>query len=355
MSPHFTSIKKVTINDVAREAGVSIKTVSRVVNGEAAVRANTRTHVQAVIDRLGYQPDISARRMGGHRTFQIGLIYLRVRSLYFLDVQQGLLDMCRQRHYGVTLCPIEMDEEHVSELVEQSFQRLRPDGVVLTPPFSGSAQLQESLKQWGIPFACIAPPSTHDHPISVFSRDRSAAKTLTEYLIELGHRDIALVAGHPDHSASHEREAGVIDALTEAGLTLPKRLRVQGFFQFQDGVDASEQLLSLSKRPTAIICANDAMAAGVLHSAIRKHVRVPEDLSITGFDDADTARQTLPQLTTIAQPVQEMAHEAGRLLLNHLSDSKAEISPVGFDCQLIVRDSTGPCTDPVKKKRAPKT
>jgi len=345
MNSPITKIKQATIVDVAREAGVSIKTVSRVVNREPAVREKTRAAVQAVIDRLAYQPNISARRMGGHRTFQITLVYLRASALYFLDVQYGLLDICKEHDYGVTLCPIDLENGTALAAIKNSFRRLKSDGLVLTPPFSDMPDVRALLREENIPFACIAPPRAHDHPIAAFSRDRLAAAEMTRHLINLGHPRTALVAGHPDHSASQQREEGVLEALDEAGLTLPKQLRVQGFFDFPDGIEAGEALLSIKPRPTAIFCANDVMAAGVLHTALRRGLRIPEDLSITGFDDSDTARQTLPQLSTVRQPVYEMAREAGRLLLTRLSDPKADLGPTGFECTLVIRDSTGPCPD----------
>lgn len=329
-----------TITDVAREAGVSIKTVSRVVNREPAVNEKTREKVQTVIDRLGYTPNVSARRMGGQRSFQLSLLYLDASALYFIDIQRGVLETCKQHGYGLTLCPAAGDAASAITELQSAFRRLRPDGVILTPPFSDLPEIAAFLDQEQVPSVVISPPREAGNRWAVHANDQEASCAMTEYLIGLGHRRIGFIAGHPDHNASHEREAGFTDALAKHRLSFPKALRAQGYFDFDDGREAALKLLKLKERPTAIFCCNDGMAFGALHAARELGISVPEELSISGFDDTAAAGQFIPPLSTIRQPTQAMAHAAGLLLLDRLAGNAPPEAPTCLDCELIIRDST---------------
>lgn len=331
-----------TINHVAALAGVSIKTVSRVVNNEAGVRPSTREKVEAAIHKLKYQPRLSARGLAGNRSYLVGLLYDNPSPQYVIDVQTGILATCRPNGYDLLIHPcdhrsLELPGELVA-LVGQS----RIDGLILTPPLSDMRTVTDTLDRLNFPYARIAPIVHGENSPCVYCNDRRAAYEMAEHLIALGHRHIGFIAGHPDHGASVERRAGFEAALSDHRLRLPARLAAQGYFDFASGEMTGRRLMSQKRRPTAIFCCNDEMACGVIHVAHELGLRVPEDISITGFDDLPFARRLWPPLTTVRQPVKEMAEQASRLLLARIRGIPDNGSPAELRCQLVLRRSTAP-------------
>lgn len=338
----WTELTTATINDVAREAGVSIKTVSRVLNREPNVRDATREAVLAAARALNYQPNLSARSLAGSRSFLIGLFFDNPSPAYVADVQRGAVSRCRQSGYHLTIEPVDMEAADLEDVVYQAVSTLRLDGAILTPPVCDEPRVMSVLESLRTPYVRIAPDGDRDRAPWVGMDDRAAARAMTSHLLELGHTDIGFVTGHPDHGASHLRLEGFLQALAERGLA-PRRGRIeQGWFSFRSGFEAGERLLDGADRPTAIFASNDDMALGVISAATRRGIVVPRDLSVAGFDDTPAARTVWPQLTTIGQPIFEMAAAAADLLIPGDARGPSPDQPPGriFDFRLAVREST---------------
>lgn len=305
------------------------------------MREATREKVDAVIAELNYQPNLAARGLAANRSFLITILYdtYLAHSSYVTNVQLGVLAGCNQAGYEVLIHPIEYNQRSLPAALNQHLKRSRPDGLVLIPPIADIDAVHEQLRAQHIPFACLSPglkPSVN----SVTTNDRQAAKTIGEYLIGSGHKQFALLTGHPDHIAMAERSRGFKDALRAAGMTQKDHLRVyRGDNTFDSGVHACEAILSNPVLPDAIVAGNDEMAAGVINTLHKHGVAIPEQIAVTGFDDAPIARQTWPAITTVKQPVQQMAERAAQLLLDELH-GKADQQSISYDCEIVLRDST---------------
>ncbi|GAB3788190.1 LacI family DNA-binding transcriptional regulator [Dyella agri] len=329
---------RVTIDDVARTAGTSTKTVSRVLNNEPNVRESMRQRVLSAVAALNYRPLTSARSLATNRSFMIGLLYDNLSPSYIMEVQAGVLEACEAQHYSMMVQPLVSAAPDFVERVDDILSRHRPDGLILTPPITDHPQLLEHLQQSGLPFASIAPR----HPeecIGVMLREREAAAAMVEHLVSLGHRHIAHILGDPKHGAGIWRLAGFRDGLKRAGLTEEPTYMVPGRFSFESGVAAMRQLLALPQRPTAVFAADDDMAVGAIWAAAEAGVSVPGEVSICGFDDTTIATQVWPPLTTIHQPVREMGRRATEeLLLRVLGKGDARMVEVGYE--MCIRAST---------------
>lgn len=337
--------QKVTIVEVAERAGVSIKTVSRVVNREANVRASTREKVEAAIAELGYRPNPSARGLAANRSWSIGLLYESPREFgYVRNVLDGVLAACEREGYSLLMRPCSATPDRAA--IERFVAQTRIDGAVLTSPICDDEAIIELLRDQGIPIARLAPASTLEDALSAQCDDEQAAFELTEYLLSLGHRRIGFIKGHPAHASSRERLAGYTRALRAHGVARDRRLVRQGYFEFESGKRGAEALLRLAEPPTAIFASNDEMAAAVVFVARKLGITVPEQLSVVGFDDSMVAERTWPPLTTVRQPVVAMADALTERLVRRLrgNDLGDEEIDARYGCELIVRDSTGPCT-----------
>jgi LacI family transcriptional regulator len=333
-----------TIHDVAAEAGVSIKTVSRVMNNEPSVNALTRERVLAVIRKLDYRPNPSARSLGGSRSYLVSLLYDKSCEYYATSVLGGVLEACRAAHYQVVMQPCDYRSALLADEVTRDISHSRSDGVIVTPPLSDQTRLIAALEKQCIPYVRIAPAEHHDARRSVYTTDRKSCAEMTEQLVALGHRRIGFILGNPDHAAIADRYKGFEDGMRACGLKVDKKLIVQGHNSFASGELAARALLLLDadKRPTALFAANDEMAAGVLAVAHQMGLAVPGDVSVVGFDDAPLATQVWPALTTIRQPIPAMAAAAAKLLLTQLRASGIETPMHIIPATLAVRQSTGP-------------
>ncbi len=341
---------RATIDDVAERAGVSIKTVSRVLNNESSVRAETRERVMNSAKALNYRPNVAARTLAGARSYLIGMLYDSATANYVSEIQAGALAECRKRGYHLLVeqCPIE-DPTALSNL-DSLVGYSRLDGIILTPPVCDNAPTLELLRKHAVPYVSIAPERKRDIAPYVYIDDFRAAYQLTTILIELGHRKIAIIKGHPDHSSAHLRFKGYLSALDAHGIAPNKTYMRQGRYTYVSGIRCAEQLLALADRPTAIFAANDDMAAAAITVAHKRGLTVPGDLSVAGFDDTPMAQFLWPQLTTVRQPVAEMASAAAELLFHVLGKRGAdgEGAPAHrlLDFQIIMRDSTAPPRSP---------
>jgi LacI family transcriptional regulator len=310
-----------TIHDVARKAGVSPMTVSRVVNGEKNVRPVTRAAVLAAVKALSYAPNPAARSLAGAEAARIGLIYSNPSAAYLTEFLVGALDEASRTSVQIMLekCEATSTAERaaVRKLVASG-----ASGVILPPPLCESEDVLDELKLTGLPTVAVATGRFGGKASCVRIDDCAAAVEMTNYLLELGHRRIGFIKGHPNQTASLERERGFLKALAEAGLKNDPTLLIQGYFSYRSGLDAAETLLSRKLTPTAIFASNDDMAAAVVSVAHRKGLDVPRDLSVVGFDDTSIATTIWPELTTIRQPITAMAEVALDLVMRAIRSNK---------------------------------
>ena len=337
---------KTTINDVAEKAGVSIKTVSRVMNNEPSVKQSTLDKVMAAIQELNYQPNAAARNLASTRSYTVGYIYDNPNAYYVIDMQRGLLDACRKHGYELLIHPTNAKSPGIVQEVINLVQHARLSGLVLTPPFSEMPEITAALEEIGVDFVRIISGSTPSPKLRncVLVDDFTAAFKITNHLLELGHTEIAFLCGDEEHSSSGERLAGFKAALNKRGIQANSKSIVPGSYSFESGVKGAKQLLSLAQQPTAIFACNDEIAAGALFSARLASVQIPQQLSIVGFENSPFSRQTWPPLTTAHQPNTTIASEAAELLFRLsrplASRSNNEQQPV-FIPELLVRESTG--------------
>ena len=333
-----------TIIDVAQHAGVSIKTVSRVINNVQSVRAPIRERVQRSIEKLDYHPNPSARGLGGNRSYLLGLLYDVSCGYYTTSVLAGVIERSRAAKYQIVMEPCDYNARTLAADVTRNVRQSRVDGVILTPPLADLKTVTTALESQATPYVRIAPGKHTDTYRSVCTNDRESCASMTEQLAALGHQRISFIIGNPDHAAVLDRYRGYLDGLSSCGLRLDKSLVAQGFNSYESGVQCARKLLNVaaSKRPTAIFASNDEMAAGVLAVAHSMALGVPENLSVVGFDDAPLASQVWPALTTIRQPIPDMAAKAAELLLGILRGEPADHAKHMLPSSLTFRHSTGP-------------
>lgn len=333
-----------TIKDVAERAGVSAMTVSRVLNGESRVRDETRERVLEAMKALDYRPNISARSLAKARSFFLGLLYNNPNPGYVSELLIGMMNRCRQAGYHLAIEDSGATDSHWAKAIDAVLRTSNFDGVILPPPVSDFPSVRAALTDMDIPYVRIAPENDRVSVPSVVTDDREAAQRMTRYLLELGHTRIGFIKGDPEHGSSRQREAGFREALQQAGIELRDAWVQPGRYTYRSGLVAAENLLNSGDRPTAIFASNDDMAAAVVAVANRLGLDVPGELSIAGFDDTQTATTLWPQLTTVRQPIAEMAAASIDMLTRMLEkgDDAGDPETRLIPCELIVRGSTAP-------------
>ncbi len=326
-----------TINDVARAAGVSIKTVSRVLNKERYVSEVTRTRVEAAMAALAFSPSLAARSLAGKRSHQIALIYDNHSPYYIHAIQEGVWARCKEASVRMLAQPADVASPAIAAEVGGLIDETHVDGVILSSPVTDCVAVLEELEKRGIAFVRISPGTNHALTSSVYMDDVQAADDMTTHLVNLGHRVIGFIVGHPNHMASEQRLFGYRRALDRAGIAFEPGLVQPGEFDFASGVTAAKALLSLPRRPTAIFASNDDMAAGVLTVAHARGLALPADLSVAGFDDTPLAQLVWPPLTTIRQPTRDLAYAAANLLFEKVDG----VEHRRLQHELVVRESVG--------------
>lgn len=332
-----------TINDVARIAGVSKKTVSRVINQSPLLHADTRRKVEEVIGGLGYVPNAQARALALRRNFLIGLVHDNPNAQMVMNVQQGILEGLHGTEFELVVRPVDRGSATMLDEVRRVLERQRLFGVILLPPISENDAIAHLCKELGCRYVRMGSAMLDDAEHMVASNDREAVRTATEYLIAQGHRAIGLVAGPHGFRSARERRQGFEEALAGAGIALPRSMVADGNYTFESGLLAAERLLDLMPRPTAIYSCNDEMAAGVMHAARQRGLEVPRDLSIVGFDDTPVAAHVWPPLTTVRWPIATMARSAALKLTAGLQEGETVVEePSVFLSTLIRRASVAP-------------
>lgn len=306
--------RRVTIKDVAQAAGVSIATVSRVVNAEGQVSTFTRDTVLAVIDTLQYQPDMAARHLGGARSKWVALIYHNPGIGFMQQVQGGALDRCRADGYMLSVHSCQYTGPDLQQEVIGIVDQLKPSGVVLPPPLSVSPLVLQTLADRGVPFVRLCPPEDELPYPRVWFDDRASMRAMTEHVIALGHRQLALITGLPEGKQDGRRE-GYLDAVRAARLPGAESNIVQGGYTFDAALPVATRLLRRKRRPTALLCASDDMAAAAVRAAQDMGLRVPDDVSVTGYDDGYIASILSPSLSTVHAPLRELGAAAVDLII----------------------------------------
>jgi LacI family transcriptional regulator len=330
--------RRTTITDVAKLAGVSIKTVSRVFNHEPHVRPETRDKVVAAAEALSYRPNPSARQLASNHTFVVGMVYDNPNSDYVTDVQYGSLQTCRKYGYNLLIHPCHSDSPELTAEVLGLDRQV--DGFILLQPVSDIGSLCELMLENDIACVRVSQRPFDGFPwISV--GDSEAADRMTEYLVQLGHRRIGFIVGHPDHGSSHDRLAGYRSALERHAIGFDDDLVQQGRFDYESGYSCARKLLSSNQHPTAIFASNDPMAMGVLTAAHEMGLDVPRQLSVAGFDDSPLAKHAWPPLTTVRQPITEVARLATEVLMQQLQGRAPSDSDHRLEANLVRRASTG--------------
>jgi LacI family transcriptional regulator len=331
----------VTIRDVAKHAGVSIKTVSRVINNEAFVRDETRAKVLQAIDDLGYVVNVSAQRLASGRSYAIGLVYHDASWHYINHVLQSVLATGRKAGYNVILHPCDACRPNDCQDILHLVSQRSVDGFIFTPPSDNSATLLNELQASGVPFVRLTPRDRESPWPYVTTTDWQGACDMTQYLLSRGHRRIGFVTGPPEQKTGRDRFDGFRAALAEEGINADPTLVAQGDDHFDAGCSGASSLLNVRPRPTAIFANNDEMASGVLVAAHYMGISVPKELSVVGFDDIPLSRQVWPPLTTVRQPIRKMAELATNLLIRILEGEELDTYRFEVPTRLIIRESTG--------------
>ncbi|MDP9085539.1 MAG: LacI family DNA-binding transcriptional regulator [Pseudomonadota bacterium] len=337
----------VTIKHVAADAGVSLQTVSRVVNKEAGVRPEMVARVQEAIDRLGYVPSIAAQRMGGSRSYLIVALNDRERTIADWRARQGtdwvdqmlLGGMLTCATYGYRMI-VELVDTHSDHIVRElmgAIAALQPDGIILTPPHSENQLIVDLLDAQGISFVRIG-SRRGGAGFALTMDDERAARTATEHLVALGHERIGFIAGPPDYELSARRVDGWRAAMSAAGLS--DDLLARGDFGYASGQDAAVALLDAIEPATAIIASNDQMALATLETCRARKIVVPRDISLISFDNTPVVRFAHPPLTAIDQPIADLAARAVELIIGALAGRDGPLQPIIVPAKLELRQST---------------
>ncbi len=332
----------ITMQKVADVAGVSMKTVSRVVNKESGVKQATREKVLAVIEQLDFQPNPSARGLASSRSFLIALLYDNPNTSYINDLQNGSLNVCRESGYELLIHPCRHEDAGLTDDIRTMARQSRVDGLILSPPLCDMEDMLDMLDGRGLKYVRISPLDHNDRSPIVFADEYQAAYKMTAYLVSQGHTRIGFVTGHPHRSGTEMRLKGFRQAMEYNHLEVDEALIIEGRYTFESGESAARKLLRMAERPTAIFASNDYMAAGVMKVANQMKIPVPYDLSICGYDDSPLAQHIWPPLTTIRHPVSQVAEQAAALLVRYLNNEPAEFDPDSIHSDLVVRESTGP-------------
>lgn len=292
--------------------------------------------------RTGYRPSVQASALRTNQTYVLTLLYQHAGPSYIVSLQNGALEECNRHRYSLNIFPCDVNDEARKTQIDRFLAETKTDGIVVAPPLSTCTEVPEVLEKSGIPYALIGiDPPDSDVP-GVFSDDIKGGYEMTQHLISLGHTRIGFIHGKVGRKAASDRFIGYCKALKESEITLDESLLRQGNFDIESGEKCARSLLSKDARPTAIFASNDYMAAGVYKVAQQMGIKIPNDLSIAGYDNSPVACHLWPGLTTMEQPVDTLAKYAFRkLIVNRIGNSDETIRS-SFDSHLITRNSTAP-------------
>ncbi|MGS0535269.1 LacI family DNA-binding transcriptional regulator [Pseudoalteromonas sp. SaAl2] len=339
---------KVTINDVAKLAGVSMKTVSRVINKEPSVRKKTYDVVMEAVNELNYQPNLAARNLAGTSSFTVGLVYDNPNAYYVIDMQNGVLSRCKDEGYELVIHPCSYADDNMEQDIKTMIKRSRLAGLVLTPPLSEQSSITNMLDELNIHYVRVLSgrPTDEDQDTCIYVNDYKAAYEITTHLLALGHKNIGFICGDKEHKSTSERLEGYKAALADHNTPTNNDFIYDGKYSFESGVEGAKALLADDNKLaiTAILGGNDEMAAGALFASRLMGIQIPEQLSITGFENSPFSRQTWPKLTTAHQENDVISQHAARLLFTKTRGARNQDKDIitSFTPSIVVRDSSGP-------------
>ena len=334
-----------TIDDVAKAAGVARVTVSRVLNNGANVRPETRERVQRAVEALGYSVNQQARALASGSSRLIMLIHahspeLEPNSYYNAGLELGALRGCSSLGLDLVTRAVDPDDENRFRLLASILERERPAGLILSPPLSDDIDFIETARRAAVRVIAVSAGEESRTMVSAVGIDeRAGGYAIGRHLIALGHRRIGFIKGPPEHRAAALRRDGFLEALHEAGIEKEQWTSI-GDFTFKSGVEAADELLRDGVKVTAVACANDDMAAGVMLALHRAGLEIPRAISVTGFDDTPMSEIVWPPLTTVRQPIKDYTERAVHLLVDNQSNDSVHYDTLPF--ALIVRESTAP-------------
>jgi len=340
-------MKNITVYDIAREANVSVATVSRVLNGTAPVKASTRERIQEIIDKYQFQPNALARSLISKETGMIGMILPDITNPFFPEVFKGAETEARSRGYTFFLCDTEGDYKRESEYLS-ILKEKRVDGIIFLGGRINLArcsseladEVHELAKQ--IPIVLVNGNLPHGKLHRVLTDEGSGTALATQHLIDLGHKDIAFLGGFDHMSTTTTKVRAFVKKMQEHGLKVRKEWIVHGGFSVESGKELMNKLITMKERPTAVLCVNDFTAVGAVKEAIESGYRIPDDISIVGYDDTQLSTALIPELTTVAQRTYELGKQAV-VKLSQLMNGEKPSKVTLLHPELVIRQSTGPC------------
>ena len=322
---------------------IAAAALALIINNSPLVRKDTREKVETLMREVGYTPDPLARGLAFRRSFLIGMVYDNPTAQYIVDMQYGALDALRGSSFELVVHPCDSRSPGYIDGVRRFAQQQKLHGVILVPRASEDQALADMLYEIGCRFTRVAALPLDETSQMVVTHDRDGAAEAADYLLSLGHRDIALVTGPSAYRSAHERTAGFIEALSQRGIELPKDRIIEAGYTFESGVAAAEKLLLGKRRPTAIFTGNDEMAAGIYKVALRAGINIPRQLSIVGYDDSPLASRLWPSLTSVRRHTRDTGRTAAAMLIQPEGQPALQIASVRP--HLIVRDSCQPPED----------
>lgn len=335
--------KPPTINDVAAQAGTSKRTVSRVINRSSKVNETTRARVQEVIDRLNYAPNRQARGLAARRSYLLGLIY-DAPTLFVSDIQNGILSISSDAGYELVVHSCEIDSDRLIDNIIRFVTQAKLDGVIILPPISDIQELADNLDKAGCSYVRVISELEEQPWKLVVSEYQSSISEMTRHLVKFGHRDFAFISGPASNVSSAKRQKAFVRALADHGFELAPEMIVEGAFTYDSGFKAAKKLLSRKRRPTAIFAANDEMAFGVMNVAYHLGLKIPDDLSLVGFDGTSFSTFVVPSLTTIVRQTDKMSRLGTQKLLAQIEEGAdgADRFETMVSTRFIPGESTGP-------------
>jgi LacI family repressor for deo operon, udp, cdd, tsx, nupC, and nupG len=330
-----------TLREVAERAGVSIRTVSNVVNGFAKVAPETRQRVQQVLDDMDYQPNAAARTLRNGRSGLIALVLPELDVPYFAELTRAVIERAARAGYTVVIDQTDGDPQRERDLVTRGNRAALFDGLIFSPISLGDADLADRTSK--APVVLLGERVVGGGFDHIMIDNVGAARLAVQHLASIGRRRIAAIGDQPDETrrTAHLRTRGYREALAEAGLPVDERLmRPASYFHRADGAAAMAHLLSLDPPPDAVFCYNDLLALGALREILRRGLRVPQDVALVGFDDIEDGRYSTPSLTTISPDKAQIARLAVDLLLRRLDGDTMPAVELSADFSLVVREST---------------
>jgi LacI family transcriptional regulator len=327
-----------TIRDVAKKAGVSVATVSHVINGTRKVAPETEARVRRAIEELGYQPNAIAQSLRKRTTYAIGILVSDITNPFFATLVRGAEDAALEAGYSVIVCNSDEDPQK-EDMYIRALWRRRIDGMLIAPTRDGTSSALQELVRRKLPFVFVDRKAKGIEADAVLSDNIGGAYLATKHLIERGHKRIGIVLGIPGATTTEERLLGYRQALEETGLPFTEDLVVWGGYRMEGGRKACAQLLSLSDPPTAIFSTNNLMTVGVLQELSHRSIKIPEEVAVVGFDDLEWAEIVYPPLTVVAQRPYEIGYQAVKILLRRLNRSEG-MQEVRVSVELKIRRSS---------------